>query len=277
MPKFRKLLRAAIIVPVTPNPDVQRWGAQALGQGTVVEVMDDRLDEPPPISPEDVLVRFKDAGARDVLGYLARRTVLKPSGGPLNRVPFNSEDDGLTCYDWVRERITNSGLQPLSWLATEGPKHLDLLRDVVRELGGSLKKADDESQVIKRIARLILNREVSMSEVEEARDAAPAKSGKKNGKKAKAKSNGKAKAEKATRTPAGVGVGEILVPLLKGNGGAKLAARLAKGESLGKKQLTELRDAINEAAATAREKKQGKVSSALSAANRQVRRLARAA
>lgn len=286
MAKFRKLLRGAVVVPVNRNPSGERWTPQALGSGTVVELIDERLDEPSPFGPGEILVRFKDAGARDVLGWLARHTPLKACGGPLKRKPYvaDDDDDQLSSYDWVRDqamlygwREKTKGLSPLSWLVVEGPKDLGLLRDVVRELGGTFKKSDDAHQAIRRVARLVFNREVSMAEVEEARDAATAKSGRKGSKKAKGKKSTEKTTERAERRPAGVGVGAILVPLLKGGAGAKLAKRLANGDQLKKKELTELRDAINEAAATAREKKQGKVSSALSAANRQVRRLARAA
>jgi hypothetical protein len=75
--------------------------------------------------------------------------------------------------------------------------------------------------------------------------------------------------------------GAALVPMLKkakADGAVvKLAERLAADETLSRTQLEKLRDAVNEAAATAREKEHTDLAAQLSSANRLVRRLARKA
>jgi hypothetical protein len=117
-----------------------------------------------------------------------------------------------------------------------------------------------------------------MDEVQEERDSAAAAPAKGKSKKQKKAAKGKKQAKgsvKVKRQPMSVTVGTSLLALGLGGSGKSLASKLAKGEELKKKQLVELRDAINEAAGKARENKQGKVASQLSSANRLVRRLAR--
>lgn len=268
--RFRKLLKAALVVPVDPA-----WAPQALGAGTIVELIDERPDAPPRALASDVLIRFQDAAARQPLGWLWERTPLKQAGGPLRRQAWET-DEYLSSVDWARDLMAQPGQDARTWLCVEGPKQLDLLKRVVRELGGRVEARDGKLTVVRRAIRLILNQEVSVEEVQETQRAAR---GRKTSAKhrVKAKVNrrveGNGKAERAPRRSAGQSVGEKLVALMKGNG---LARSLAGGKELSKKQLVQLRDEINERAAKAREAGQGKLASQLSSANRLVRRLARA-
>lgn len=131
-----------------------------------------------------------------------------------------------------------------------------------------------------------------MSEIKEAGEgggtAAPAKRGRKpaakktSAKKTTAKKGGakRVSAEAPARSMART-VGNTLLPLLEKAGAKRdcisIAKHLANDESVTKKQLHELRDAINELATEARGNNKESLASSLSSANRLVRRLARKA
>jgi hypothetical protein len=264
--RFRKLLKAALVVPVNPS-----WSPEALGAGTIVELMDVKPDAPPRAMASDILIRWQDAAARQVLGWLWERTPLRTSGGPLTRKSWEMGET-LGVVDWAREVMTQPGQDPLTWLCREGVKQLDLVKRVIRELGGRLEPREGKFNVIRRAIRLILNKEVSVEEVKEAGRTrkTSAKHRVKDKVNRRAESASQANGERGQRRWA-----SQLPALMKGTSSAGLAKRLAAGEELSKKQLTTLREGINECSSELREKKQDKSAEVLSNANRLVRRLIR--
>ena len=276
--RFKLLAPAIVISEFFDQKPV--WRPQALGVGSIVAVYQtEKWVSPLTLDMSEHYVIWTDVIGRQTRGWLARTTPMSPL--KTNTALFNDRRDLLpvSALDLLRERIALRHSTLVSWVSRFGHAKLPWLRSIIRELGGKSKPTDDPDATILKALRLILNREVTMSEVKEARAESATKS---------AKSNGKSSTKKATKATAVVAesrsmartTGIALVPLLekaKAKKGLVFARRLAKDEALGKKELTNLRDAVNEAAASAREADNGKLASQLSAANRLVRRLARKA
>jgi hypothetical protein len=298
---LRKLVRAALVIP-----EQRGWGTQALGPGSVVDVLD--ADSESPIGTREVAVRWVDVAERVNTGWIARTSDLSNSLPKHAQLSNVREDLKLSAVDRLRDAIWHQfwlahaqgkRREPWSlieWCSIFGPAHLPELRAVARDLGVRLS-SDEPDDIIRRVLRPFLNREVDMSEIETAREGAAEggtatktrkssakKSTKKSaGKKASANAKPAAKRVEAETSRASMGhtTGAALVPMLKkakADGAVvKLAERLAADETLSRTQLEKLRDAVNEAAATAREKEHTDLAAQLSSANRLVRRLARKA
>lgn len=283
---LRRLLAPALVVPLH-EPSwmlAQRWTPQALGVGSVVELISGAMISPITGKVNEIYVKWIDVVEREVKGWLAADTPMDVKAQKLLNI---RSDLTLSPWDVVREKIALKEMLAKDWFILEGPNHADLLHAVVRELGGKSKKTDDINEVIIRVVRLTTKENITMSDITEAKDAAAAvtkskSSGSKKGagKKSAKKSKGSKKSVGAAPRARSMSrtTGETLVPLLKKVGAPqalKLATQLANDKDLNKKDLQKLRDLVNEAAEKAREKKQGAVASTLSSANRLVRRLAR--
>jgi hypothetical protein len=278
---FRKLLAPALVVPLYQSWMNKPWLAQVLGVGSVVDLIKGPM--PSPITGKDeIYVLWVDLVGRECKGWLARDTPMNVGGRALS---FLGRDDLKTgAWDNLREEIHASKLNARQYIATKVTTQTQLtqLQAVIRELGGRIKNSDDDSIIITRAIRLTTGEDITMEEVQEERAsaaAAPAK-GKKSKKqrkaaKAAAKSGKKGGKVKTKRQPLIVTVGTALLALGLTGKGKQLAGQLAKGNDLKKGQLVELRDAVNEAGAAAREAGKGGKASQLSSANRLVRRLAR--
>jgi hypothetical protein len=272
------------------------YRAQGHGPGSVVTLAPRELQgEDIPFSPTglpgDIPVRWADTVGRVYWGWLAQNIQYKPAKGEPVHVPYDLDAGHATALDELRSKTLASDGTVMEFIACNTAAHAPLLRRVVRELGGAIPKTDDADTLARIALRVLLNREVTMSEVQEARESASetstrAKGGKKGKKGKKGKGKGEREVKRAVereadgpgRAPAGVSVGERLVKLLpKNSEGRRIAQKLASAESVSAKQLESLRDGINEAAAAAREKENGELASQLSSENRLVRRLARAA
>ncbi len=281
------------------------WGTQYLGAGSVVKILPNKVS---PITgrSNEIYVEWGPASFpqnKDTeTGWLSSRAVLAPASGGIKRDIADKE--GIAVWERMRWLIgLHARMKPpmaLHWLAQNGgnEKYRAELLGVIREFGGRVKKTDDGDALICRALRLILNREVRMSEVHEAQhDAkhAAKKSGKKGGAKTKSKraakkitfkSTKKAVAKKANtgvtagRESLGKSTGERVLPLLKKAGvtnGQKQCRMLIAGKAVSASSLLELRDAVNEAAGIELDKKHPKAAGELRRANRMVRRLARRA
>lgn len=279
---YIKLLQAAVVIPA-----VDGWGPFSLGLGTTVllDLPDLRHCYAPGLALsnihslhiDDLRIIYRDVAGRLVPGWINRHipTTTAGHGSPMTVPWIPDAKQPLMHLDILRGRARMANQTLMAYISTHGekPPILTELQGVIRELGGRMKDADDPITVIRRALRLILSREVPMAEVQEARETAKKSTSKKAGRKAADREVERA-VEREPSARGGTAIGETLVKL--GVGG-KAAKRLAKGETLKKKELQALRDEINAAAVEARENNKGKLASQLSAANRTIRRMARAA
>lgn len=279
--KYRELTQQLLVVPVAKH-----WLPRCLGVGSIVGLPEKNdLIPPNPLGLHEPAILYIDEAGRGIIGFLRQGATayMRDSRSNTSTTPCDPSAP-LAPVDQLREIIAKSRMPARVWLEKKGSKRPKLLRRVVRELGGNGKK-DDADQLVIRLTRMLFKEEVNMArttavEETETAEERPAK------KSRKAASNGGEKevSKKAAREPEterhtqAQSAGEALLAI-KGVTGTvkKMAQRLADGEELSKKQLTELRDAINAAAAEAREADEGKTASAYSAANKIVRRLQRAA
>lgn len=284
--KLRRVTQQLLIVPT-----VKHWLPRVLGVGSVVGLPFNGQTPPNPLGMHEPAVTYADEAGRALVGYVRQGATAflsdKLEGTQaLSTLPCDPSTP-LAPVDALREIIAKSRMPARIWLVEKGSKRPKLLRRVVRELGGNGKK-DDASQLVIRLTRMLFKEDGPMARqtavAEEETDNTEARPAKKS---RKAASNGSEKevSRKAAREPEAEGrhtqaqsAGEALLAI-KGVTGTvlKQAKKLSEGEELSKKQLTELRDAINAAAAEARENDEGKTASAYSAANKIVRRLQRAA
>jgi hypothetical protein len=269
--------RTALVVP-----DERRWLGQAIGEGSIV-----RRIEPPKISPltgstDEPYIEWVDCVGRTARGWLARTTVLEKAQTKARELTNTRDGDHrLSPVDRLRDLVVSSRKDEssvkspwtlLTWCSTFGYEHLDVLRDVTRELGGRTPTDEDAQHTIRRALRLILQQEVSMSDVATGATSAPAKTARKSGTKRAAKTT-----DAPARSMARTASGSAVVALEKA-GAPKHLVSLAKklaDNALTKKELVELRDGINTQASTAREAKKGGVATQLSSVNRLVRRIIR--
>jgi hypothetical protein len=292
MPKFRELTKQLLVVPCVMEWMNKRWLPVHLGAGTVVRLPSGAEYAPNPVGiPDEVLVYYQDAAQREVPGYLARTATafMKQVRGPSRYVTAKPET--LAPMEQLRDRIGSSGLPAYTWLITKGRRMPKLLRAALRDTGVRVKRSDSADERVIKAIRAILNQEVTMQEIEDTTDVAPAKRTKKGAKRAAKKGGAKRAAreekaggrKRASRDEAPArsmsrSAGEALLAVKGLNGSVKsFATKLANDGELSKKQLQQLRDAINEAATEARANDKPNVASQLSAANRLVRRLHRAA
>lgn len=282
------------------------WGTQYLGAGSVVKLLPNK---PSPITGKtnEVYVEWGPASfpqnKATETGWLSSRVVLdtKNTKGGIRR--DIADKDGISVWERMRWLIgLHARMKPpmaLHWLAQNGgnEKYRAELLGVIREFGGRVKKTDDTDVLTCRALRLILNREVRMSEVHEAQHDAKKTAKKSGGTKTKTKTKPKRAAKKiafkstkkvvktntgvtAGRESLGKSTGERVLPLLKKAGvtdGQKQCRMLIAGKSVSASGLLELRDAVNEAAGVELDKKHPKAAGELRRANRMVRRLARRA
>jgi hypothetical protein len=289
-------------------PDQARWGAQALGPGSILDVE----VEPTPsvLGIDEVRVRWVDVIGREVDGWISQVAMVEPLRNPSQSALLNVREDlRVEPFDRLRHLVRQQQLNDpkgqwtmASWLRILGDAHIHALAAAVRELGGIIRGTENHVELSRRILRLAVNQEHLMTTdthtVDETEVTPPVKKAKKAATKpAPAKTTAKKSAtkpaptvEKAAKSPrkstaesgsASQRLGESLVKLLKRAGGSEaaqaIATKMAEGKTATAKQLTQLRDGINEAAGVAREKEKGELASELSAANRNVRRLARSA
>jgi hypothetical protein len=289
---LKKLALPALVI--TPR---LTWLPQTLGTGSIVEIVADPSNERSGLDlPGEILVNWIDIVGRVTPGWLARTTTFTTFNK--GRELRNERGDlTLSPYDALRDKFAldarvNAPWSVLGWLARFGEQEIETLQRVIRQLGGTLPLSGTPNDIIVRAARLITQQEVIMDEIQEAGSTATKPARKRVAKKAATKSSAKkAPAKKASakraisaEAPArsmARTVGQTLLPLLEKAGakrdGISIAKHLANDESVTKKQLHELRDAVNELAGTARENNKESLASSLSGANRLVRRLARKA
>lgn len=294
MTTFKKLALPALVVPATGV-----WNPILLGAESVVELV--RNDEGPLGLPGEQLVRYLDHEQTTREGFLSSTATFSESARKLTALTTVRPDGTMRATDTMRMRMLserhvrwqpqiNGPWTPLGWFGRFGLQEetAEMLKAVVREHGGILPRSATSSDVLTRALRIIFRKEVPMSEVQEA--AAPAKTATKRAAKKGATKKGATKAKTSTAKHAKPDaparsmsrtVGNTLTPLLEKAGAKRetlaLAKRLSHDEELGKRDLTHLRDAVNEHATAARSENKGALASSLSAANRLVRRLARKA
>lgn len=227
-----------------------------------------------PLGCRERIVRFRDVGGVEHLGWIAANTPLSP-GSPT--LAFGDGDrEPLSAWDDLRDQLFARRWTVTHFCGRLKASEEDIVRAVIRELGGAAPRGNDRKVLALTLLRTTHAQEDQMSH-DVAVDAAPAKSTK------KAKKNKKAlKATKKGPTTEGRSAarscGEALIATGTGNGKIKaFAARLQKDEALKGRELIELRDLVKEAAAKAREDGKDNIAAKLSAVNRLVRRLARAA
>lgn len=303
---LRRLVSATVVVP-----DMANWDSQILGPGSIVDVDDDL--SPSPLGCLEVGVRWVDVVGREWRGWISQVAMVEPVRSLRTACLLNVREDldempfdrlrSLTRNRQIRE--PKDGWTLLRWLVIFGHTHYDALVAAVRELGGIVRGTEPADELSRRVIRLALNEDVSMSTETEA---APETTKVKRASKTPAKSTKTAKAAEAEpakakksrseksapepvakksraakdegTTSAAQNVGATLVKLLKranaDENSQSIAAKMAEGKTPTAKQLTGLRDGINAAATVAREKEKTELAVELSNANRTVRRLARA-
>jgi hypothetical protein len=270
-----KVVHVALVVP-----DERRWLGQAVGAGSIVRLIEPRKPSPLTQQMDEPYVEWIDNVGRTSLGWLARTTTLEKAPVKTTQL-VNSRDGELRLHpvDRLRDLVVMSRKDEssvkspwtlLTWCSKFGHEHLDVFRDVIRELGGRTPTDEDAHTTIRRALRLILQQEVTMSDVNTAPSSAPAKKASKGKKTAKTT---EAPARSMARTAS-----TNAVTALEKAGAPKTLVSLAKklaDNSLTKKEMTELRDGINAQASAAREAKKGGVATQLSSVNRIVRRIIR--
>lgn len=309
------MTRCRVVNSVLVVPDTPTWGAQLLGPGSVLDV--ETEPSPGVLGIDEIAVRWVDVAGRETGGWIAQTALVEPATRAQQHALVNVRNDlDMEPFDRLRDYARSQQLKDPRgrwtfprWLRIFGDAHINALAAAVRELGGIVRGTETSVELGRRVLRLAVNQEHLMStdtdtSVEET--AAPTKS-KKASKPSASKpavTKGKPKAEKtapavekpakAAKSPAKKAaatessdvsasqrLGESLVKLLKKVGNpdpaAGIAEKMATGKAPTAKQLTQLRDGINEAASLARSKDKGELASELSAANRNVRRLARSA
>lgn len=327
MSKFIKLLAPAFVVP-----DRKDWYGQTLGPGSICEVNPNGSVSPIG-APGEIPVHWMDGGGNVATGWLSARTPHTTATGraTLRREPT---DEMMNAVDRLRHYVAATRVEspketiPLGqWLVSFGPRHIELLNAVRRELGSKPSPNDTKATTISRVWRLLLPGDAPMDQIEDSvekhESATPAAgdaaqtddSVKAKGRKraatkkapakkttAKAPSTGKkgttvnkeeqvATKEKTTRKHAtttskkaagdaparsmAITLGNTLAPLLGNKDARALATRLKNNDIPSKRDLTKLRDFVNEAASSAREGDKAPLASKLSSANRLVRRLIR--
>jgi hypothetical protein len=273
-----------------------------LGAGSVVEQTKVGSDDSPIKLPGERPVRALDHNHEPVTGYLSSTATFLENGRSPKALTTEAPDGTMRAVDTMRMRMlsekqvrwqsVNGPWTPLGWFGRFGvqPDTVELLRTVVREYGGILSRNAEPEKVLASALRIIISKEVTVSDAQEA--AAPAtktpakRAAKKSTTKSSAKKGGTKSATKRAKPDAPARsmsrtVGNTLLPLFEKCGAKRetisLAKRLSNDEKLGKKDLQHLRDAVNECATNMRESKKESLASSLSAANRLVRRLARQA
>jgi hypothetical protein len=159
-----------------------------------------RKNVPSPLTgnTDELTVRWRDVAGRETVGWLARNAPLR--NALVKTVKHVSTQEPLTSWDHLRDLITREAdWTAKKWICTFGSRHLPLLHAVIRELGGKVPASDDTTLAIRRTLRLILGKEISMSEV----NAAAKTNGKKSTRKSTSKKSSVAKAARKNRGAAG--------------------------------------------------------------------------
>jgi hypothetical protein len=279
--KYQTITRNTLVIP-----EHKHWGPQTLGPGSIVGILEEA--NPSPLGIKERLIKYVDVAGRETLGWITPHALLaEPLVKTLHMATLDGQE-GTSPIDWLRNRVMlerqrdhSSDWTLITWVSTFGVQHITELRSAIRELGGIVQAKAEADNIISRALRLITKEEVKMSTeaVQETRQAATTKvkaAKKSTAKKAAAKRESAEGGRSMART-----AGNTIVPLLSKASGAEakkglsIAKQLQAGKEVGKKQLTELRDAMNAVATEARTNKKESLASSLSSANRIVRRLAR--
>lgn len=249
-----------------------------LGMATIVRVWN---GGPSPTGiPHELPIEYCNAQGEVERGWIESHATISRANNqtkPLNWIMWDPSG-GLSALDLFRSNLFHSKWKAFRWLNKFGTNCPSRLRAVIRQLGGITHKSDDPHETINRLIRMLgLTEESTMAKQKQdadntAQDTSAKKKGKKSTKQvtAKEKEGGRANSMR-------VSCGNALVPILTPGSARKTAKRLQADEAVSKKDLVALRDGVNEQASAAREAGDGKLASKLSAANRIVRRLARAA
>jgi hypothetical protein len=281
---LRKLALPALLIPTTGWPPV------LLGASSVVEVLKDGDASPIGLSQE-LPIRALNHEREQVTGYVSSTATFVDSGRRYTTLTTERPDGSMRATDTLRMRMlqekqvrwqnVNGPWTPLGWFGRFGITNAELLTSVVREHGGILPRSSTPTDILARALRIIISKEVTVSDATEA--AAPKPATKRAAKKTPAKKSATKRTAKPDAPARSMSrtVGNTLLPLFEKAGAKResvaLAKKLSNDEKLGKKDLQHLRDAVNEYATAARENKKESLASSLSAANRLVRRLARQA
>lgn len=269
-----KLLREAIILPID-----EKWSPRALGRNTVVKnVAGDRLTEMPhPYGAHGELpVFYRDIADRVARGWLDKSTPVTEVGKKweLVTVPPSNEDKSISLRDRVREGVALGKKGAASWFWSALKKDSTILFAFLRESGVKVAKTIANEELVRRSMAVLLNREIEMQEVtEQETTERRSRKGKKNRKQRGDREVKRRVARENGGSHATGGIATIAELLPK----SALAKRLANGDELSKKQLTQLQGEVNEAADRAREAGKDSRASKLSNINRAVRRLRRQA
>lgn len=241
---FIKLSHAALVIPSAPN-----WRPQRLGAGSILQLLRSTPDE-----NGDLLVSWVDVAWRTTEGYIAAATAYTPAP-KATAVPFSVFGTAaqLKAHDVARERRFTKKVDraTLRGLQDQGKNPSALTNLKTENLTMATATKDKATKATKATTPA-------------KSDATPAK--------AKAKA---VTAESPARSM-GVTVGNAIVDA-KPKDKTVLAAgkKLAGGESMSRKQLEGVRDAINAEASEARANDDAGRAAKLSSVNRLVRRLYR--
>lgn len=270
--KYVALTSSTLVIP--DNGD---WPL-ALGPGAVVVLLD---VSPATLArcpiPREIFIGYVDVVGRPQAGWIAQRTPLTPTSS--RQLLYSTYDPAspITAWDSLRERFAKRATPSWSFKTwgdrLKGADNLALVRLALRELGATCEEKAAASTLITALTRVIFTpQEVrSMSaEVTEVPSTTPASAKKPAAKKTASKKPAAKKAAPARSLARSVG------QALKDAGyTSPVVSKLLKDEAVTKKQLTELRDAVNAKASAMRDADKGAAASKLSAANKLVRRLSR--
>lgn len=172
--QYRRVVKGALVVPMQ-EPGRPYWSAQMLPAGSIV-----RLVKPVPSAitgdTSERTVRWVDMVGRETTGWLAKHVALAKTKETKLYLERNSKlgpKDWPYAWDHLRHMISmNEGWDAKKWIAVFGGSRVPLLHAVIRELGGKVPVSDDPLLAISRTLRLILNKEIRMSDIKKARKSA---------------------------------------------------------------------------------------------------------
>lgn len=169
--RYRLITKGALVVPMQ-EPGRPYWSAQMLPAGTIVRL----VNAVPSAITHDTserTVRWLDIIGRETTGWLAKNAALgftKEKKLYLERKSKLGPTEWPSAWDHLRHMISmNEGWDAKKWIAVFGSARVPLLHAVIRELGGKVPVSDDPLLAISRTLRLILNKEIRMSDIKKAR------------------------------------------------------------------------------------------------------------
>jgi hypothetical protein len=243
------------------------WWAWIVPRGAVIDVLDEPEVSPVTRYPSELTALVQSQTGQTWKVHLATNTPLSkplPASTAVRSDYPNSKATSLTTWDDLRVRLAAQGWTFQEWLIKYGAVQPDVIRQIVRELGGTPKP--DPVALSAQALRLVTKEDTDMTTA--AKTTAKESTARKNG---AATKNAAPRARSAQRS-----AGTSLVELLPHNSaGYAIAKSMSDGKDATHAQLKTLRDAINEAAGKARDDKKASLATKLSDANRLVRRLER--